>query len=99
MLHFMNEYNITHIVHFATQSYVDKSFEHATDYTMDNIYGTYCLLEAVYVYSKLELFLHFSTDEVCGESLDDVKFHEMSLYPTNPYSATKAYSNLSCTCF
>ena len=91
MLHLMNEYNITHVVHFAAQSHVDNSFEHAMDYTMDNIYGTHCLLEAARLYNKLELFLHFSTDEVYGESPDDVKFHEMSLLcPTNPYSATKA---------
>lgn len=58
---------------------------------MDNIYGTHCLLEAARLYSKLELFLHFSTDEVYGESIDDVQFCENSiLCPTNPYSATKA---------
>jgi dTDP-glucose 4,6-dehydratase len=92
MCNIMNEFEITHVVHFAAQSHVDGSFDRALDYTMDNIYGTHCLLEAARVYNKLALFLHFSTDEVYGESLDDDdKFNEMSmLCPTNPYSATKA---------
>ena len=91
MLTLMNEYEITHVVHFAAQSHVDGSFDKALDYAMDNIYGTHCLLEAARLYNRLVLFLHFSTDEVYGESLEDDKFHEMSLLcPTNPYSATKA---------
>ena len=37
-------------------------------------------------------FIHFSTDEVYGESLTDVPFTESTgvLKPTNPYSASKA---------
>lgn len=91
MLTLLNEYNITHLIHFAAQSHVDSSFDKALDYTMDNVYGTHCLLEASRVYGKLERFIHFSTDEVYGESTEDAKFDEQSLLcPTNPYSATKA---------
>ena len=91
LLNILNEYEITHIIHFAAQSHVDNSFDKALDYTMDNVYGTHCLLEASKIYNKLKLFLHFSTDEVYGESVNDNKFHEQSiLCPTNPYSATKA---------
>ena len=67
MLRLLNEYKITHLVHFAAQSHVDSSFDRAMDYTMDNVYGTHCLLEASRVYGKLERFIHFSTDEVYGE--------------------------------
>jgi dTDP-glucose 4,6-dehydratase/UDP-glucose 4,6-dehydratase len=91
ILNILNEHKITHLIHFAAQSHVDNSFEKALDYTMDNVYGTHCLLEASKLYGKLYLFLHFSTDEVYGESINDDKFHEQSiLCPTNPYSATKA---------
>lgn len=49
------------------------------------------LLEAARMYGHLERFLHFSTDEVYGESTQETKFDEQSiLCPTNPYSATKA---------
>tara|TARA_Y100000389_G_scaffold9976_1_gene9321 strand:+ start:28 stop:975 length:948 start_codon:yes stop_codon:yes gene_type:complete len=91
LLNILNEYEITHVIHLAAQSHVDNSFDKALDYTMDNVYGTHCLLEASKLYNKLTLFLHFSTDEVYGESVNDNKFHEQSiLCPTNPYSATKA---------
>jgi dTDP-glucose 4,6-dehydratase len=91
LLNILNEYDITHVIHFAAQSHVDNSFDKALDYTMDNVYGTHCLLEASKLYEKLTLFLHFSTDEVYGESINSDKFHENSiLCPTNPYSATKA---------
>lgn len=91
ILNILQEYEITHVIHFAAQSHVDTSFDKALDYTMDNIYGTHCLLEAAKIYNKLTLFLHFSTDEVYGESSNDNKFNEHSiLCPTNPYSASKA---------
>ena len=91
LLNVLNEFEITHVIHFAAQSHVDNSFDKALDYTMDNVYGTHCLLEASKIYNKLTLFIHFSTDEVYGESVNNNKFHEQSiLCPTNPYSATKA---------
>ena len=37
MLNIMNEFEITHVVHFAAQSHVDGSFDKALAYTMDNI--------------------------------------------------------------
>lgn len=41
--------------------------------------------------NKLSLFYHISTDEVYGEVRDDRRRGEEDvLYPTNPYSATKA---------
>ena len=42
------------------------------------------------------MFLHFSTDEVYGESIDssDVKTEISLLLPTNPYSASKAAAEM-----
>jgi len=95
ILNILNEYQITHIVHFAAQTHVDISFIESLEYTQDNVYGTHCLLEASRIYNKLSLFLHFSTDEVYGESLHNHKFDERSfLCPTNPYSATKAAAEM-----
>ena len=92
ILHILNEYNITYIVHFAAQSHVDNSFDNSLQYTMDNVYGTHVLLQASKEYGKLERFIHFSTDEVYGEvDLEHPGCHEKSLLnPTNPYAATKA---------
>ena len=80
------------IVHFAAQSNVDNSFNNSLQYTQDNIKGTHTLLEVVRKTKPTILFIHFSTDEVYGESeLDGKPKHEMSiLCPTNPYAASKA---------
>ena len=88
--------NITHIIHFAAQSHVDNSFENSLQYTEDNVKGTHVLLECVRQVNKDIVFLHFSTDEVYGESkLDEDPKNEMSLLcPTNPYAASKAAAEM-----
>jgi len=88
--------NITNIIHFAAQSHVDNSFENSLQYTDDNVKGTHVLLECVRQVNKDIVFLHFSTDEVYGESnLDEDPKNEMSvLCPTNPYAASKAAAEM-----
>ena len=92
----LNTEKITHIIHFAAQSHVDGSFENSLQYTDDNVKGTHTLLEAVRVVNKDIVFLHFSTDEVYGESeLDEKPKDERSiLCPTNPYAASKAAAEM-----
>ena len=87
---------ITHIVHFAAQSHVDNSFEKSLQYTFDNVKGTHTLLEAVRQVNKDILFLHFSTDEVYGESKinEEAKTETSLLSPTNPYAASKAAAEM-----
>ena len=87
---------ITHIIHFAAQSHVDNSFNSSLHYTEDNVKGTHVLLESVRTTNKDIVFLHFSTDEVYGESeLNDSPKTEMSLLcPTNPYAASKAAAEM-----
>jgi dTDP-glucose 4,6-dehydratase len=88
--------NITHIIHFAAQSHVDTSFTDSLRYTEDNVKGTHTLLEAVKNTNLDIIFLHFSTDEVYGESkLDENAKTELSLLsPTNPYAASKAAAEM-----
>ena len=88
--------NIAHIIHFAAQSHVDNSFENSLQYTEDNVKGTHVLLECVRQVNKDIMFLHFSTDEVYGESkLDEDPKNEMTvLCPTNPYAASKAAAEM-----
>lgn len=91
-------HKITHIIHFAAQSHVQNSFEDSIKFTYDNILGTHTLLECARKYGKLEKFIHVSTDEVYGESLNEVnekqKTEHSILCPTNPYAATKAGAEL-----
>jgi dTDP-glucose 4,6-dehydratase len=67
-------------------------------FTKDNILGTHILLESCRKYGKMERFIHVSTDEVYGESMNVVdekhKTEHSVLCPTNPYAATKASAEL-----
>jgi dTDP-glucose 4,6-dehydratase len=94
----LTKYNITHVIHFAAQSHVQNSFEDSLMFTKDNILGTHVLLEACRTYGKIEKFIHVSTDEVYGESMNKVdeecKTEHSILCPTNPYAATKAGAEL-----
>jgi dTDP-glucose 4,6-dehydratase/UDP-glucose 4,6-dehydratase len=92
----LKEEKVTHIIHFAAQSHVDTSFENSLQYTYDNVKGTHTLLEAVRQINKDIVFLHFSTDEVYGESKDgeDAKHEQSILCPTNPYAASKAAAEM-----
>ena len=91
----LEEYKITHIIHFAAQSHVDNSFDEPFKYVQDNIVGTHTILEAIRNVNKDIFLLHFSTDEVYGESNNnDIKNEQSILCPTNPYSATKAAAEM-----
>jgi len=94
----LHEHNITHIIHFAAQSHVQNSFEDSIKFTNDNIFGTHVLLECSRKYGKLKKFIHVSTDEVYGESMNTIeelhKTEHSILCPTNPYAATKAGAEL-----
>jgi dTDP-glucose 4,6-dehydratase len=94
----LKEYSITHVIHFAAQSHVQNSFEESIKYTHDNILGTHTLLECSRKYGKIRKFVHVSTDEVYGESMNTVdelhKTEHSILCPTNPYAATKAGAEL-----
>lgn len=93
--HILKSNTITHIIHFAAQSHVQNSFKDVTKFVNDNILGTQKLLECSREYleetKKLIKFIHVSTDEVYGESVNNDKNTEKTiLHPTNPYSASKA---------
>jgi dTDP-glucose 4,6-dehydratase len=89
-------YSFDAVFHFAAQSHVDNSFENALSFTMDNTHATHVLIEACRRFIPNVEFIHFSTDEVYGESKTDVPFTEDEgvLRPTNPYSASKAAAEM-----
>ena len=94
--HLISIYKFDAIFHFAAQSHVDNSFNDALSFTMDNTHATHVLVEACRKYIPNVEFIHFSTDEVYGESKTDVPFTEDEgvLRPTNPYSASKAAAEM-----
>lgn len=92
----VNFYKFDYVFHFAAQSHVDNSFLDPISFTMDNAYGTHVLIDACRKYIPGAEIVHFSTDEVYGESLTDEPFTESTgvLKPTNPYSASKAAAEM-----
>ncbi|MCY7929816.1 dTDP-glucose 4,6-dehydratase [Bacillus inaquosorum] len=83
------------VIHFAAESHVDRSISQAEPFITTNVMGTYRLAEAV-LRGKAKKLIHISTDEVYGDlDADDPAFTETTpLSPNNPYSASKASSDL-----
>lgn len=92
----IKQYDFDAVFHFAAMSHVDNSFNDPKNFTLNNTYGTHVLLDKFRELKPNVEFIHFSTDEVYGESNTDVPFTEDVgvLKPTNPYSASKAAAEM-----
>ena len=93
---------ITHVLHLAAGSHVDRSIENPMDFVMDNVVGTCNILDyaRLRLGKKLELFLYFSTDEVFGPAPEGVFYKEDDRYKSgNPYAATKAGAEELCVSY
>jgi dTDP-glucose 4,6-dehydratase len=93
-----NENKITHVIHLAAESHVDRSITDPFSFAKTNVIGTLNLLQAAKEawkknYKK-KLFYHVSTDEVYGSLGESGFFTEDTKYdPHSPYSASKASSD------
>ncbi len=84
---------ITHVVHCAAESHVDRSIAGPRTFARTNVMGTIAMLEAVRTCPSIH-FHHVSTDEVYGALGEEGIFNEDSPYrPNSPYSASKASSD------
>jgi len=90
------------IINLAAETHVDRSIDNPEPFLINNIMGTFNLLEAVrYLYYKMPtkwqekfIFYQAGTDEVYGSALENEYFNESSRYnPRSPYSTSKASSN------
>lgn len=82
--------NHDHIIHLASETFVDKSIARSKEFFEINVMGTHAVFEAVRK-AGIKKIVHASTDEVWGETKPGSSFTETSLYaPRNPYSASKA---------
>jgi dTDP-glucose 4,6-dehydratase len=95
----VQKHDITHVLHLAAESHVDRSITGPGDFISTNIVGTFHLLEAVRGFwgqnLKGKRFHHVSTDEVYGSLGATGLFTEQTPYaPNSPYSASKASSDL-----
>jgi len=81
------------VFHFAAESHVDNSINDSDPFIRTNVYGTKTLLDVARD-KNIERFVHVSTDEVYGSVEQGKSTEEDILEPRNPYSATKAASDL-----
>jgi len=100
-LRVVEQHAITHVMHLAAESHVDRSITGPGDFISTNIIGTFNLLEAcreIWLSPKSKVqspkFHHVSTDEVYGSLGATGLFTETTSYaPNSPYSASKASSD------
>lgn len=95
----VRRHDITHVLHLAAESHVDRSITGPGDFVHTNVVGTFNLLEACRsLWNGAwagRRFHHVSTDEVYGSLGPDGYFTETTPYaPNSPYSASKASSDL-----
>jgi dTDP-glucose 4,6-dehydratase len=99
----VQKHAITHVMHLAAESHVDRSISGPGDFIHTNVVGTFHLLEAcralwadaTFKSANPEVkFHHVSTDEVYGSLGATGFFTETTPYaPNSPYSASKASSD------
>jgi dTDP-glucose 4,6-dehydratase len=99
VLQVIQRHDITHVLHLAAESHVDRSITGPGDFIHTNVVGTFHLLEACRGHwgGNLEekRFHHVSTDEVYGSLGPTGYFTETTPYaPNSPYSSSKAASDL-----
>jgi dTDP-glucose 4,6-dehydratase len=94
----VKKHSVSHILHLAAESHVDRSITGPADFIHTNIVGTFHLLEAARTAWEGQFggrrFHHVSTDEVYGSLGPSGYFIETTPYaPNSPYSASKAASD------
>jgi dTDP-glucose 4,6-dehydratase len=103
VLEVVRRHDITHVMHLAAESHVDRSITGPGDFIHTNVVGTFNLLEAcraVWLDGTRNTqhetrFHHVSTDEVYGSLGPTGFFTETTPYaPNSPYSSSKASSDL-----
>ncbi len=83
----------SHVIHFAAESHVDNSFLTSLIFTKTNSLGTHTLLEVCRLKKNRKITI-ISTDEVYGETRNNIKNEKSILEPTNPYSASKTSADI-----
>ena len=99
VLEVVQRHDITHVMHLAAESHVDRSITGPGDFVHTNVVGTFNLLEACRATWQKAVagrrFHHVSTDEVYGSLGPTGFFTETTPYaPNSPYSASKASSDM-----
>ncbi len=95
----VRRHEVTHVLHLAAESHVDRSIVGPDDFVQTNVVGTCNLLEACRAFwagnHQGRRFHHVSTDEVYGSLGPGGKFTELTPYaPNSTYAASKAAADM-----
>jgi len=92
--------NVQGILHVGASTHVDRSISYPLEFVYDNVVGTANILEYMREHASNAWMIYFSTDEVFGPAIGNVKFGEMDRYNSgNPYAATKAGAEELCMAY
>jgi dTDP-glucose 4,6-dehydratase len=92
-------YDCDYILNLAAETHVDNSITGSTEFIRSNIDGVHNLLQLIQNKHrfKMPMLVHFSTDEVYGDSVEKGFDETQLLRPSNPYSATKSAADMLIT--
>ncbi len=82
------------IVNIAAETHVDRSIADPNIFLQNNTVGTYTVLEIVRKHAPKARMVQVSTDEVYGTAQEGSFTEKDPLYPSNPYSASKAAADM-----
>jgi dTDP-glucose 4,6-dehydratase len=87
-----------YIINLAAETHVGNSIIESSEFVDTNVSGVKNLLDLIRRkpknISQRPILLHVSTDEVYGDIESGVHTEESNLLPSNPYSASKASSDM-----
>ncbi len=91
-------YDCDYVINTAAETHVGNSIVKSDDFVHSNINGVHHILELLRNYrqenNRIPVLLHFSTDEVYGDTANGIHKETDLLKPSNPYSATKAAADM-----
>jgi dTDP-glucose 4,6-dehydratase len=94
-------YDCDYVINTAAETHVGNSIVSSNEFIKSNIDGVHNLLKLIQDFrgenNIKPILLHISTDEVYGDISDGAHTEKDLLKPSNPYSATKACSDMLIT--
>jgi dTDP-glucose 4,6-dehydratase len=94
-------YDCDYVINTAAETHVGNSIVSSNEFIKSNIDGVHNLLKLIQDFREENnikpILLHISTDEVYGDIADGTHTEKDLLKPSNPYSATKACSDMLIT--
>jgi len=81
------------IVNFSAQSMVGESWDRPSDWMMTNVVSLSGLMERLRFFDFLESYVHVSTPEVYGSTLDFIS-EDVNADPSTPYAVSRAAGDM-----